>query len=63
MQATLSDANKPSRLQELREKLQKEANSLDEFVNTGQSTKMTHTEALELRETVVPGKQVKTTKL
>ncbi|CAO3677466.1 unnamed protein product [Rhizopus stolonifer] len=63
MQATLSDANKPSRLQELREKLQKEADSLDEFVNTGQSTKMTHTEALELRETVVPGKQVKTTKL
>jgi lipoic acid synthetase len=36
---------------------------LDEFVNPGFTEKMTHIEALELRETVVEGKKVKTTKL
>ncbi|KAG1119499.1 hypothetical protein G6F40_001390 [Rhizopus arrhizus] len=62
-QATLSDQTKTSRLQELRQKLQEETNSLDEFVNPGQTEKLSHTEALELRETIVAGKQVKTTKL
>jgi hypothetical protein len=36
---------------------------LDEFVNPGQTEKLNHMEALELRETVIPGKQIKTTKL
>jgi hypothetical protein len=40
-----------------------DGNALDEFVNPGFTEKMTHIEALELRETVVEGKKVKTTKL
>ncbi|KAG2211264.1 uncharacterized protein EV154DRAFT_516669 [Mucor mucedo] len=56
------DNSKVSRLEELRNKLKTEEGQLEEFVSTG-FEKMTHTEALELRETVVPGTKVKTTKL
>lgn len=58
----MSDEKKPSRLQDLRNKLKSEEAGIDEFINPGYQ-KMTHTEALELRETVVEGKKVKTTKL
>ncbi|KAI8645173.1 hypothetical protein BD408DRAFT_412374 [Parasitella parasitica] len=58
----VSDGKETSRLQELRNKLKSEEAGIDEFINTGYE-KMTHTEALELRETVVEGKKVKTTKL
>ncbi|ORE03379.1 Lipoate synthase [Rhizopus microsporus var. microsporus] len=61
---TSDKKSKQSRLEELREKLQKEdTNTLDEFVNTGHSGKLSQAEALELRETVVPGEKIKTTKL
>lgn len=61
---TVSDKSKSSRLEELRNRLKTEdGNDLDEFVNPGFTQKLTHTEALELRETVVEGKKVKTTKL
>ncbi|GAA5808269.1 hypothetical protein MFLAVUS_001657 [Mucor flavus] len=59
---TVADNSKNSRLEELRSKLKTEEGNLEEFVSTG-FEKMTHTEALELRETVVPGTKVKTTKL
>lgn len=59
---TVSDNSKSSRLEELRNKLKTEEGNLEEFVSTG-FEKMTHTEALALRETVVPGTKVKTTKL
>lgn len=60
----MSDKTKSSRLEELRNRLKTEdGNDLDEFVNPGFTQKLTHTEALELRETVVEGKKVKTTKL
>lgn len=60
----MSDKSKTSRLEELRSRLKTEdGNDLDEFVNPGFTQKLTHTEALELRETVVEGKKVKTTKL
>ncbi|ORZ19429.1 hypothetical protein BCR42DRAFT_370967 [Absidia repens] len=56
---------KPSKLTALKERLAAEdaAASLDDFVNTGYE-KLTPTEAMELRETVVEGgKKVMTTKL
>ncbi|KAI8989439.1 hypothetical protein BDB01DRAFT_781893 [Pilobolus umbonatus] len=61
---SLSDNSKQSRLDELRNKLKEEDKSaLEDFVNPGFTEKMTHTEALELRETTIPGLKVKTTKL
>ncbi|KAI8890445.1 Lipoate synthase [Backusella circina FSU 941] len=51
------------RLAELRKKLREEDAEIEEFVNPGFTKKLTHTEALELRETVVQGTKVKTTKL
>jgi lipoic acid synthetase len=50
-------------LDELRKKLREEDAEIEEFVNPGFTKKLTHTEALELRETVVQGTKVKTTKL
>jgi lipoic acid synthetase len=60
----VSDKKKPSRLEALRDRLETEdtTNDLDDFISPGYQ-KLTHTEALELRETVVEGKKVKTTKL
>ncbi|KAI8087807.1 uncharacterized protein B0P05DRAFT_578033 [Gilbertella persicaria] len=62
---TVSDKDKKtSRLQDLRSRLQAEdTNDLDEFINTGSANKMTHLEALELRETVIESKKLKTSKL
>lgn len=65
-QATTVNENKPktSRLGDLKARLAAEdaAAGLDDFINPGYE-KLTASEALELRETVVEGKKVKTTKL
>ncbi|CAO3590330.1 unnamed protein product [Absidia cylindrospora] len=65
-QATaVTDKNgKSSKLSELKAKLAAEdaAAGLDDFVNPGYE-KLTPSEAMELRETVVEGKKVMTTKL
>jgi lipoic acid synthetase len=60
---TVGDKEKAPRLAELRKKLREEDAEIEEFVNPGFTKKLTHTEALELRETVVQGTKVKTTKL
>ncbi|KAI8967516.1 hypothetical protein BDF20DRAFT_899683 [Mycotypha africana] len=60
---TVTEFKKPSRLEALKDRLKAEDDTLDDFVNPGFEKKMTHTEALELRETVVEGTKVKTTKL
>ncbi|KAF7720997.1 hypothetical protein EC973_005634 [Apophysomyces ossiformis] len=59
-----SSQSSKSKLAALKARLAAEdAAGLDEFINPGFEKKLSPTEALELRETVLPGTKVKTTKL